>query len=65
MITIYNKKFDTNLRNYKNYIFLGKITCTMYINVFLLKTHNHDPVEIMLQKHEVQQSQLKHFGTLQ
>lgn len=45
-----NIKFDMYLRNYKNYIFLEKITYTMYINALLLKTHNHNPVEIMLQK---------------
>lgn len=43
-------KSDMYLRNYKNYIFLGKITYTMYINAFFLKTHNHNPVDIMLQK---------------
>lgn len=44
---VYNIKFDMYLRNYENYIVLGKITYTMYINAFLLKTYN--PVEVMLQ----------------
>lgn len=45
---VYNIKFYMYLRNYDNYIFLGKITYAMYINAFFLNTHK--PVEIMLQK---------------
>lgn len=47
---VYNIKTEMYLRNYDNYIFLGKIIYAMYINAFLLKTHNHNPVEIMLHK---------------
>lgn len=53
---VYNIKFDMYQRNCENCIFLGKITYAMYINAFLLKTHN--TVEIMLQKPE-QASHLK------